>query len=127
MRQVGSSFGSAIIGAVLLTTIAGGLAKGVENSPVIPTALKPSIASTVAAKASDVELSGTDQTDKAEQLSPALSRELTAIAHQASADGARKAVLYTGGFIAIGFLASFTLPYTKDLEAAASKQPTAAH
>jgi predicted MFS family arabinose efflux permease len=127
MRQVGSTFGSAIIGAVLLTTIAGGLANGVEKSAVIPANMKPAIASAVAAKASDVELSGTDQTDKAENLPPSFGRELTSIAHQASADGARKAVLYTGGFIAIGFLASFALPHTHDLEAAASKQPVAAH
>ena len=126
LRQVGSSLGSAIIGAVLLTTLAGSLASGVNNSKVIPEAIKPALSAKVAAAASDVELSGT-QTKDTGNVPPAVQTELKSIANQASADGARTAVLYMAGFIGIGFLLSFFLPHTHDLEAAAGKQPAAAH
>lgn len=125
LRQVGSSLGSAVIGAVLLTTLSSSLASGVTNSTVIPAQIKPVLAAKVAASASDVELSGT-QTKNTGQLSPAVQQELTTIAHQASADGARTAVLYMAGFIGIGFLISFALPHTHDLEERHNQKPVAA-
>lgn len=125
-RQVGSSFGSAIIGAVLLTTMAGSLSSGVMASKIIPAAAKPALSAKVSAAASDVELSGS-QGQQSTNTPPAIKNELTRIAHQASADGARAAVAYMGVFIAIGFLFSFALPYTHDLEAAAKGKPTSAH
>ena len=45
IRQVGTSFGSAIIGAVVLTTLAGGLSTGVLNSKVIPQDAKMALSS----------------------------------------------------------------------------------
>jgi EmrB/QacA subfamily drug resistance transporter len=128
LRQVGSSFGSAIIGAVLLTTLAGSLAKGVTSSSVIPDSAKPAIAAKVAAQASNVELSGVTPADSGNG-SPAVKKELSTIATQASADGARQAVIYTGAFIFVGFLLSFALPHTHDLEEGVSKEtvPSASH
>lgn len=126
LRQVGSSFGSAIIGAVLLTTVAGSLAKGITNSPVIPARAKAALSAKVSSQASNVELSGVG-TATSGSVSPAVTTELTSIANQASADGARQAMLYTGFFVFIGFLISFALPHTHDLEAAGRKAPAAAH
>lgn len=127
IRQVGSSLGSAIIGAVLLTTLSSSLASGVTNSSVIPAAAKPALAAKVASTASEVELSGIRQDKDAAPVSPAVQKELTAIAHQASADAARTAVLYMGFFIALGFGVSFFLPHTHDLEELHNKSPAAAH
>ncbi len=127
IRQVGSSLGSAIIGAVLLTTLSSSLASGVTNSSVIPAAAKPALAAKVASTASEVELSGIRQDKNTAPVSPAVQKELTAIAHQASADAARTAVLYMGFFIALGFGVSFFLPHTHDLEELHNKSPAAAH
>ena len=124
LRQVGSSFGSAIIGAVLLTTVAGSLSKGITNSAVIPAQAKPAIAAKAAASVSDVELSGGGQSAKS--TPPAIKEEMTRIAHQASADGARMSMIYTGLFIFIGFLLSFLLPNKLNLECSHSG-PKAAH
>ncbi len=126
IRQVGSSFGSAIIGAVLLTTVSGSLAKGVIASNVIPPSAKPAMAAKVAAQASSVELSGVNSRETG-QITPQLRSELSRIAAQASADGARKAVLYTGAFVFVGFLMAFGLPHTYDLEASANRSPIAGH
>ncbi len=125
LRQVGSSFGSAIIGAVLLTTVASGLASGVQKSQVIPAELKAKVAANVSGQASNVELSGLAQDDVVQKLPRPVQQELTAIAAQASADGARTAMLYTGLFVGVGFLISFALPHTHDLDAAAKKHDEA--
>ena len=128
LRQVGSSFGSAIIGAVLLSTLSSSLASGVSKSTVIPDSIKPVLSAKVAAQASGVELSGVN-TATSGSVSPTISNELTHIAHQASADGARRAMLYTGAFVAIGFAASFAIPHTHDLEDAQTTKaaPAAGH
>lgn len=126
IRQVGSTFGSAIIGAVLLTTVAGSLSSGVTNSPVIPAESKAQLAKSVSSQAAEVELSGSSRDGQSQAMPAPIKRELTNIVNQASADGARQAMLYTSGFLSIGFLLSFALPHTHDLEAAGRK-PAAAH
>jgi len=107
LRQVGSSFGSAIIGAVLLTTLTGSLYSGIKSSSVIPESAKQSLATSISSQASSVELGGVSQGRKDNAFTPQIQAELTRIAHQASADGARRAVLYMGAFIGLGFVASF--------------------
>lgn len=114
-RQIGSSFGSAIIGAVLLATLSTSLGAGIASSQAIPETAKPQLASAVAAQASNVELSGVSASTN-DKLSPEVRTELTRIVHQASADGSRRAILYTGFFTSMGFLASFMLPNVKDLD-----------
>jgi EmrB/QacA subfamily drug resistance transporter len=128
LRQVGSTLGSAIIGAVVLGTLSTSLASGVTKSSVIPDQMKPALAQSVASQASSIELSGTDSQEGVAQLSPEIKQELTHIAHQASADGGRKAMLYTGLFLAMAFGVSFFLPNVRDLDAHAnSTAAPAAH
>jgi hypothetical protein len=115
LRQVGSSFGSAIIGAVLLATMASSLATGIDNSQVIPAAVKPQIAQAVAAQSANVELGGVSSESQS-ALSPEIQGELKTIVNQASSDGSRKAILFTSFFVGLGFLASFLLPNVKDLD-----------
>ncbi|MEO8784771.1 MAG: DHA2 family efflux MFS transporter permease subunit [Candidatus Saccharimonadales bacterium] len=116
IRQIGTSFGSAIIGAVVLTTLASGLSTGVLNSSVIPVAAKPALAQQVSQQASNVELGGVGKDKATRQLSPQVTSELTRIAHQASSDGSRKAIAYTGVFLLAALAVSTALPNTHDLE-----------
>ncbi len=126
LRQVGSSFGSAIIGAVLLSTIAGSLTSNIQSSKVIPWVAKPVIAAQAAAGISDIELGSNAKDSLTSVKSPELKAELVRIAHQASADGTRMAMVYTGGFIFIAYLLSFLLPNKLDLEGG-HEGPAAAH
>jgi EmrB/QacA subfamily drug resistance transporter len=121
MRQVGSTFGSAIIGAVVLTTLASGLVKGVVNSPDIPAKLKPQLSSYVARDAVNASLGGVQlDGNTAAKLPADIGTVLTDIAHQASADASRKAMFYTGVFLLGAFAVSFALPNTRDLEGKAA-------
>lgn len=54
-RQIGSSFGSAIIGAVLLASLATNLVAGVRDSTQIPAIAKDKIANTINSQTSNVE------------------------------------------------------------------------
>lgn len=120
MRQIGSTFGSAIIGAVVLTTLAGGLASGVADSKQIPDAIRPQLAAFVAKDASNASLDGVQlDPQTAAKLPSDIGSVLTGITHQASADASQKAMLYTGIFLLGAFAVSFALPNTKDLEAKA--------
>lgn len=127
LRQIGSSLGSAIIGAVLLTTLASSLAGGVTDSTVIPQATKAQLSSAVAAQASSVELSGTDNNPALANLPAETRTELVHIAHQASADGSKMAILYTGGAMFLAFTVAFALPNVRDLEKRGKATPAAAH
>lgn len=125
IRQIGTSFGSAIIGAVVLTTLASGLASGVTHSQVIPEQMKPALAESVAHQASNVELGGVGADGATHSLPAYIEAELTNIAHQASADASKKAMLYTAGFMLLALVVSSAMPNTRQLER--SETPAAGH
>lgn len=125
LRQVGSSFGSAIIGAVLLTSLASNLAGGVTSSQVIPDNMKPTLSESIASQASNVELGGSGGDKQVAQLPAAVQSELSTIAKDASAKASSQAVTVTGIFLFLALLVSGFLPNTKDLEKAS--KPAAAH
>jgi EmrB/QacA subfamily drug resistance transporter len=126
LRQVGSSFGSAIIGAVLLATLTSSLAGGINKSTVIPENQKAQLSQSVAQQAANVELGGVSS-DTTSKLDPAVDAELTNIVHTASADGSRKAILYTGLFAGVGFLIAFMLPNDMNLDRHAEASVSAGH
>jgi predicted PurR-regulated permease PerM len=111
---------------VLLTTLASGLSSGIKNSTTLAESQKAQIGTSLAANAANVELGGvskqTDQNFSVEQKN-----ELNSIVKQASTNGSRQAILYTGGFIFIGFLLSFMLPNVKDLDRSTRTAPTSGH
>ena len=125
IRQIGTSFGSAIIGAVVLTSLASGLVAGVTDSQVIPDNMKPAIAQSVSSRASSVELGGAGADNATQSLPTAVKDELTRIAHQASADASKQAMFYTAGFMLMAFAVSSLMPNTRQLEKSAS--PAAGH
>jgi EmrB/QacA subfamily drug resistance transporter len=116
IRQIGTSLGSAIIGAVVLTSLASGLTNGVKNSTVIPKHMKQAISESVSSQASGIELGGTESDKSTHKLPENIKSELTTIAHQASADSSKKAMLYTSFFMLVALAVSSFMPNTRQLE-----------
>lgn len=117
-RQIGSSFGSAIVGATLFMTLASSLSTGITKSPVIPEPLKPQLSQALSSRASEVEFSGAKNAEGsfASKTSPEVQAELTLITHQASADGSKVAISLTGLFTLLAFIAAAKLPGTRKIE-----------
>lgn len=114
LRQVGSSFGSAIIGAALLTALSTNLVSGINSSDKIPLLAKPFIATAISEQTSNVEFGGGAKFANLD--SPVISGEIVKISHQATTDANKVAVLYAAVVSIIGFLVSFWLPKKKDIE-----------
>ncbi|PYQ63805.1 MAG: hypothetical protein DMF53_09255 [Acidobacteria bacterium] len=106
-RQVGSSLGAAIIGAVLLTAIVSDLQTVVQTSPQIPPAAKPGIDRTLRQQSSSLAFGAGGMFDR---LPPPLRDEMNHARRVATTDGNRKALLYGAGFVLLGLLVSTQLP-----------------
>jgi EmrB/QacA subfamily drug resistance transporter len=106
-RQIGSALGSAIIGAVLLTSIVGDLQAVVRTSPRIPPAARPGIDRVLRQQSSGLAFGAAGMFDR---LPPATRDEMSHARRVATADGNRKALLYGAGFVLLGLLVSTQLP-----------------
>ncbi len=113
-RQLGSTLGTAIIGAILLTTIASNVGKGVMASTIIPEQAKLQIEQGLAAKASSIEFGGAAALESS--LPQESATEVQTIVKQATVDGNKDAFLYAAVFAFLSFLLSFKLPNKKNLE-----------
>lgn len=114
VRQIGSSFGSAIIGAALLTALATNLSTKIQDSPVIPDKLKFQIAQSVSGQSSQVEFG--EALHFSTQLPPIITDEVTKVAHQATVEASKTSIDYTIFFMILGLLCSFFLTNNRDLE-----------
>jgi EmrB/QacA subfamily drug resistance transporter len=123
VRQIGSSLGTAIIGSILIASIAGGLSGGVKSSPAITAADRPALSQQVKAQASVVEFGGTLRTTV--PLTPAERVEIKRISDRATVRADRTALLFTILFTALGFLLAFKLPNSRSMERTGA--PAAAH
>jgi Na+/melibiose symporter-like transporter len=115
LRQVGATLGSAIMGAVLISSLGLGLVNGVNASTVIPATLKPAISQTVGQQASSIEF-GTGVSSPTGALPGYITNEITKISNQATVDASSKTFLYAIIFIAFAFLLSLWLPASANLE-----------
>ncbi len=115
-RQIGVSFGSAIIGAALVATLASGLSAGIHASDVIPAEQKAAMAQAVSARASEVEFGGVQSDDAGAALSPEIERELNDIAHRSSAAASSRAIMFTSLFSFAAFLVASRLPNVMNVE-----------
>jgi EmrB/QacA subfamily drug resistance transporter len=124
-RQIGSSLGAAILGAVLLTALSSNLSSGVQASSVIPANQKDLIAQAVSARSSEVEFgqagSGTSQ------LPPTISTEITTISKQATVDANKSALAYSIIFSVLTLGVTFWLPKGKSDELQHKEEAVAAH
>ncbi|HVS79496.1 MAG TPA: MFS transporter [Candidatus Paceibacterota bacterium] len=113
-RQLGGTLGTAIIGAILLSTLASGVSNGVAKSAVIPADMKPQISAALAEQSGSIEFGGASGLEG--RLPANVSAEVSTIVKQATVDGNKDAFLYAALFAALSFLVSFLLPNKKNIE-----------
>jgi MFS family permease len=106
-RQIGSSLGAAIIGAILLTTILASLEADVAQSPRIPQSSKTPIANMLRAESSSLAFGGAEIFARVE---PATRTEMVQLRRAATTTGNRRALLYGAVFLVIALLVSTKLP-----------------
>lgn len=114
LRQVGATFGSAIIGAVLLGALTTNLSSGIMQSQVIPEAYKTQISEAITTQTSNVEFGGGAKLEN--KMPPQIAQEITKISHVATIDANKEALFYGSLFAILGFLISFTLPNVTNVE-----------
>lgn len=113
-RQLGSTLGTAVIGALLIGTIGTGLVSGLESSKVIPSQLKSQISALVSKQSSAVEFGGGAQIPAS--VPQAIKDEITRVSHESITAASREALL-VGIIVAFfGLLASIWLPSGRDVE-----------
>jgi EmrB/QacA subfamily drug resistance transporter len=115
LRQVGSSFGTAIIGSIIITQIATGLSSGVAKSTVIDDMHRPAIAAIVKAQSSNIEFGIPLQ---GQALSQSETRELKRISDEATVKADREAVIFMAVFMLAAFAIASQIPSVRvhDLE-----------
>jgi EmrB/QacA subfamily drug resistance transporter len=116
LRQVGSTLGSAILGAILLSALGASLISGVNRSTIIPSALKPSITKTVSRQSSNIEF-GNGASVASAGLPAKVGAEIVAISKNATVDASRITLYYGIIFVVLAFLLSLGLPGSADVEA----------
>jgi EmrB/QacA subfamily drug resistance transporter len=107
LRQVGGTLGTAIIGAVLITSISTNLSSGIASSNKIPERVKLAISENFAKQTSNVEFGGGAKLP--EGTPKTLSDEITTISKIAVTDSNKKALDYAVIFALMGLVASFWL------------------
>ncbi len=110
MRQIGSTLGSAIIGAVFLTTLTTNMQSGIQNSSNFKASVKESLVKEIGDNASSVEFGGSSY---GSTMPKHLIKEVTRISHQATVVAAKQSLLYTIAFTLLAFLVALTLPAKK--------------
>ena len=107
-RQIGTSLGQALIGALLITALTSQLSHDITASKVLPATIKPQVTSLVAASAQSL---GTKSDEPGKQLPPAATHEITRIKNDAIVHGVRTGFLGTAVALVVAFGLSFTLPF----------------
>jgi len=125
LRQVGSSLGSAILGAVLLSGITANVTDGIKTSTVIPDQLKPQMVAAASTGASNAAFGSGDEAKASAKLPPALQQEIKSISDRSVADSAHTTMLYAIPFTILALLMASLLP--KRIESERSATPAAGH
>lgn len=122
LRQVGASFGSAIIGAALIATLTSSVVKKIDASTVIPAPAKPQIVQGVKAAGSNIEFTAPHENEK---IPAPIAQEIKKSTHEATVDGNKVALLFAGGFAILALALSTQLPNIHDLETGEKASVTA--
>ena len=122
-RQVGSSLGSAVIGAALLAALSTNLVTGINASAVIPQGFKGQIAEAIKNQSSNVEFGGGAKIDA--NIPPLIINEITSISKKATVDAAKVAMVYAAVFAGLGFVVALFLPNRR--KTIPEGQPVAGH
>lgn len=118
VRQIGTSLGTAIIGAALLASLATNLTDQIAKSPVIPEALKDRVSQAASIQTSNIEFGQPIQTGV--KLPAIVIAEIKNISHVATVNANKISVDYTIIFMILGFISSFWLTNNTNLEKNAS-------
>jgi EmrB/QacA subfamily drug resistance transporter len=113
MRQVGSSFGSAVMGAILLGTLTSSVVSHINNNKLIPSQAKFAVIEQVKTAGSNIEFSSSDQIQNAP---PGSTIAIKDSIHRATVDGNRAAMGLAIIFSATTLVFSILLPNIKNLE-----------
>ena len=107
LRQVGSSFGTAIIGTIFVASISSGLVRGVGVSDRISVERRAPLAAELQAQASNVEFGLPLQ---GQQLTADELHEVKAISNRSTVNGNHEALLLTIGFMVLALMLATQLP-----------------
>jgi hypothetical protein len=124
-RQVGASFGQALIGAILISVIVTQLNTDVSASTVLPEHLKPTVAADVASAAQSLGASPNPSAG----VPSAVTQEVTKIKNDSIIKGVRSGMIVTISVSVLALLVSTQLPMrskTEDVDAKAIAEPEAA-
>ena len=120
VRQVGSAFGVAVIGAVLVAQIASIGQADLAASPIIPSALKASLSAVFNAGL----VGGAAPSLPAGVAGTPIGSAITAIFNDAITQGTRWAAITAGIFVSLGAVSSLLIPNVRPRgETAAAKTP----
>jgi EmrB/QacA subfamily drug resistance transporter len=106
-RQVGASLGQALIGAILLSSLATQLNKDVSTSTVLPPPAKAHVAAQAVTSAESL---GTADTNALQSLPAPVAKEVVRIKNDAIIKGVRTGLIATIGVAIVAFVVSTNLP-----------------
>ncbi len=114
LRQVGSTLGSAIMGAILIGSLGSQLSSGVQSSSVIPENLKPTLADAMKTQSSNVEFGGGAVVKGS--IPDNVKAEIVRIGHESTVEATKQTLAFGGLFALLGFLsAAILLPGKKKM------------
>ena len=117
IRLLGQALGSAVMGAILISSLSSGLVSGVNQSRVIPDNMKPALSETVAKQSSNIEFGGDAALASAGSLPQTVRNEIISISHTATVESTRETLLCGIAFIILALLLSTNLPNDKKIKA----------
>jgi len=106
-RQIGTSMGQALIGALLISALAAQLSHDVSASKVLPPPLKPQVTAAVAASAQSL---GTTSADPSKNLPAPAVKEILRIKNDAIVKSVKTGFEGTIAATIVAFFLSFMLP-----------------
>ncbi|MEX0791133.1 MAG: MFS transporter [Actinomycetota bacterium] len=124
VRQIGASLGTAILGTIVVASIASGLHAGILASPELDERQRTVVAQEASGQVSEIEFGGRLETS--ESLSAAQHAEIRRIAQQATVDANKRAYLFTICTTLLAVLLATRLPRGLNVERNESLQPVAA-
>lgn len=122
MRQVGQTLGTAILGAILISSLTTNISNGIKKSEAIPAPIRQTIADKVSSQASELEFSGSAQLPP--EVTPAIGAEIGIIAKQATVDANKVTLFYGALFSLLGLIIASFLRVKKENEEGISAAPS---
>ncbi len=108
IRMVGQTLGSAILGAILLSSIGSNVVEGINDSKVIPDQAKQQISTGVSEHLSDISFGSGE--NPAQNLPLVIRNEIALITNHGVVGANKTVMVYSLLFVLLGLLVSFRLP-----------------